>query len=108
MKTVNQKKRKRRAKSRAWQHKVSILAISGVIVLLAIIVSVACVPLHKKNNRLKAQEATLEEQLQEQDARAEEIEELEDYVGTDEYVEDVAKEKLGLINENEILFQAEP
>ena len=37
MKTVNQKKRKRRAKSRAWQHKVSILAISGVIVLLAII-----------------------------------------------------------------------
>ena len=98
----------KRKKSLAWQHKVSVLAISGVIVLLAIIVFVACVPLHKKNARLKEQEATLEEQLEEQEVRADEIEELEEYVGTDEYVEDVAKEKLGLINENEILFKAEP
>lgn len=27
--------------------------------------------------------------------------------GTDEYVEDVAKDKLGLIHENEIIFRAE-
>ena len=40
--------------------------------------------------------------------RAEEIDDLEDYVGTDEYVEDVAKDKLGLVYPNEILFEAEP
>ena len=54
-----------------------------------------------------AQEAELERQLQQEAERAAEIEELETYVGTDEYIEDVAKEKLGLINPNEILFKAE-
>ena len=46
-------------------------------------------------------------QLEQEELRAEEIDELEEYVGTDEYVEDVAKEKLGLVYPNEILFEAE-
>ena len=29
---------------------------------------------------------------------------MEAYVGTDEYVEEIAKEKLGLVNENEIIY----
>ncbi len=49
----------------------------------------------------------LEEQIEEEKARTKEIEELSEYVGTDEYVEDVAKEKLGLIHENETIFKAE-
>ena len=90
------------------QHKISVLAISCVIVLLAIILSVASISLREKNNSYKAQETELEEQLKEENARAEEIDALEGYVGTDEYVEDVAKEKLGLVNPNEILFRATP
>ena len=46
-------------------------------------------------------------QLEQEELRAEEIDELEEYVGRDEYVEDVAKEKLGLVYPNEILFEAE-
>ena len=52
----------------------------------------------------KAQEAELELQIQAELAREEEIAELENYIGSDEYVEDVAKDKLGLINPNEIIF----
>ena len=33
------------------------------------------------------------------------IDALKEYVGTDEYIESVAKEKLGLVHENEILFK---
>ena len=55
-----------------------------------------------------AQEAELEAQIEAETNRAEEIDELEEYVGTEEYVEDVAKEKLGLVYPNEILFEAEP
>ena len=51
--------------------------------------------------------AELKEKIEDEKARAKEIEELEEYVGTDEYVEDVAKEKLGLVHENEIIFKAE-
>ena len=68
----------------------------------------ASISLREKNNSYKAQEAELEEQLKEETARAEEIDALEEYVGTEEYVEDVAKEKLGLVNPNEILFKATP
>ena len=46
-------------------------------------------------------------QISEEEMRKKEIEDLEAYVGTDEYVEDVAKDKLGLVYPDEILFEAE-
>lgn len=92
---------------RALQHRLSILLISCVIVVLGITLSVASISLHKKNQNYKIQEAELMKQLEEEELRAEEIDELEEYVGTDEYIEDVAKEKLGLVYPNEILFEAE-
>lgn len=103
-------KRKGRAVRRsnyARYHRVSVLSISGVIIMLIAVLGVGSISLREKNENYKEQEAKLEAQLQEEQARAEEIEELEEYVGTDEYVEDVAKEKLGLIYPNEILFKAE-
>ena len=102
------KKRNVRVRRRALQHKLSILLISGVVVILGITLSVASISLHAKNQEYKAQEAELEKQLEEEEVRSEEIDELEEYVGTDEYVEDVAKDKLGLVYPNEILFEAEP
>ena len=101
------KKRNVRAR-RVLQHKLSILLISGVVVILGITLSVASISLNAKNQEYKAQERELEKQLEEEEARSEEIDELEEYVGTDEYVEDVAKDKLGLVYPNEILFEAEP
>ena len=62
--------------------------------------------LRAKDQSYQAQEQELEEQIKEEKARSKEIEDLEEYVGTDEYVEDVAKEKLGLVHENEIIFKA--
>jgi len=101
------KKRSTRARRRVLEHRLSILLISCVIVVLGVTLSVASISLHKKNQEYKVQEAELEKQLEEEELRAEEINELEEYVGTDEYIEDVAKEKLGLVYPNEILFEAE-
>lgn len=104
------KKRKKRTTRtrRVLQHKLSILLISSVVLILGATLSVASVSSRAKNRNLKSQETELMEQLQAEKARTEEINELEEYVGTDEYVEDVAKEKLGLVNPNEILFKATP
>ena len=103
------KKRKKRTTRtrRVLQHKLSILLISSVVLILGATLSVASISSRAKNQNLKSQEAELEEQLEAERQRAEEIDELEDYVGTDEYVEDVAKDKLGLVYPNEILFEAE-
>lgn len=102
-----EKKRSMLARRRILQHRLSVLMISCVIVVLAIVLSVASISLHKKNQGYKVQEIELEKQLEKEALRTEEIDELEEYVGTDEYIEDVAKDKLGLVHPNEILFEAE-
>ena len=99
---------KRARAKRQLQHKLSMLAITAVILVLGVTLSVASISLHAKNKEYMAQESELEAQIEAESERAEAIDELEEYVGTDEYVEDVAKEKLGLVYPNEILFEAEP
>ena len=95
-------------KKRRLQHRISVISISCVVLLLMVILGVGSISLQDKNRNYKAQEAELEKQIAAEIAREEEIAELEEYVGSDQYVEDVAKEKLGLINPNEIIFKAEP
>ncbi len=95
-------------KRRGLQHRMSVISISGVVLLLMLILGVGSISMQEKNQNYKAQEAALQEQIAAEIAREEEISELEAYVGSDKYVEDVAKEKLGLINPNEIIFKAEP
>ncbi len=52
-----------------------------------------------------AEEQALDEEIAAEEARAEEIEEFEKYVQTKAYAEEQAHEKLGLVNEGEIVFQ---
>ena len=61
--------------------------------------------LQAKNKSYKQQEAELKSQINEQKERAEEIKEYEEYVKTDEYIKEVAEEKLGLVDPNEIIFK---
>jgi len=86
----------------------------GFVILLciAIIVGSAAYVLWAKTDELKRkeQEAIQQEELLNQKIRAEgerteELEEEKKYVKTDEYIEEVAREKLGLINPNEVLFK---
>ena len=104
---TEQRRPKRRQKKRMQRHRRSVLAVSAVVLLLFVVISVNSVSLKAKEEHYQAQEQELEEQIREEKARTKEIEELSEYVGTDEYVEDVAKEKLGLIHENETIFKAE-
>ncbi|MCB7305805.1 septum formation initiator family protein [Bariatricus massiliensis] len=101
------KGRKQRPKSRLRHHKRSVAAISGVIALMAVMVLFGGMKLQARNRAYKVQEAELQAQLDDEKERSAEIDELKDYVGTDKYIEEVAKEKLGLVHENEILFKPE-
>ena len=107
MKGEVKKKGKKRKTVKIQQHKASVLGIIGVVSLLAIVLLVACIPLAKKLHQRREQEAILREQLEAEKQREEELDELEEYVGTDEYVEDVARDKMGMIKENEIIFEPE-
>jgi len=52
-------------------------------------------------------ERVLTEQIAEEEKRSEEIAEYEKYTHTKKYIEEVAKDKLGLIHEDEIIFREE-
>lgn len=47
----------------------------------------------------------LEKRYTEESERAEEIENMQQYMQSDQYIEDIAKSKLGLAYDNEIIFK---
>lgn len=86
---------------------LSSMAIAGVILIMLVFVMVAGVRLKVQNMKKQAHIEELTDQIAEEEKRAEEIEEYGKYVQTKKYAEEVAKEKLGLVYEDEIIFKAE-
>ncbi len=96
----------RGTKRQRKSHKVKFL-FSGVLFL--IICSVAAY----QNSQMKSEKAKYESRMKELDgrieqeeARTKEIKDYKDYVETDEYVEEVARDKLGLVFDDEVLLKA--
>ena len=81
------------------------MLITAVVLMITIVVAVKCTELGHKVRENEAREAQLEEQIAEQEARTEELVEYEKYTQTKKYIEDVAKSKLGLVYEGEIVFK---
>ena len=86
---------------------LSSFAILGVVLLLLVFVSVASLKLRVQNENKQARIQELESQIAEEEKKSEELEEYSKYVQTKKYAEEVAKEKLGLVYEDEIIFKAE-
>lgn len=95
----------RRQKSVLYRHRKSMMIIGAVLGLLMGVAGVGSVRLYARNESYKEQEAELEAQIEEAKKRSEEVKAYEEYVKTDEYIKDVAEEKLGLVDPNEIIFK---
>lgn len=78
------------------------LIVFGVFAVTA----VGGIRLRQRNQIYQNREKALKEAIAEEEARAEEIKALEAYTKTKKYVEDVAKDKLGLVYEDEIIFKS--
>lgn len=80
--------------------------------MIALVVLVLLGGLMLESNDLKerltgydAKAATLQQQIEDEQTRTEEIDKLKKYMETDEYAEEVAREKLGLVKDNETVFK---
>ena len=89
------------------QNGFSVALVIMVIIMLMIVITYGRIDLQKKQDAYTLKEEQLLEQIEAEEKRAEEIEEYRKYTQTQKYVEEVAKEKLGLVNENEIIFKSE-
>lgn len=95
------------AHRRQSNSRFSIVLITSVVLMITIVVAVRCTELRGTVREYAATESQLEAQIAEQMARSEELTEYEKYTQTKKYIEDVAKEKLGLVYEGEIIFKEE-
>lgn len=87
------------------QNRLSMFLVTLVVLMIMLVVAVKSVELQQKLD-IKAQELRLlQEQIDAENARAEQIREFGKEVQTKGYIEDVAREKPGLVYEGEILFK---
>lgn len=89
------------------QNKAGIWCVSCIVLILIIAMSTQIFRLHLQNEEMKAEEQRKTEQLEAEQERQEEIRAYEDYVTTPEYIEQLAKTRLGLVYSNEIVFKEE-
>lgn len=81
------------------------ICISFIVLLFIGVMSVQMVNLYEKDQEYIEREKSLEGQLAEETERQTRLSEYEAYTQTQQYIEDVAKSKLGLAYGNEIIFK---
>ena len=90
---------------RRRDHRLGMMLAVTVVLILMTIVAVKSIELRTKLEAHRAREAELETRIEQQIKRSEEIVAYEKYTKTRKYIEEVAKDKLGLIYEGEIIFR---
>ncbi len=98
------RRRKKPQKQLNRQTLVSMAAVTFVVLALLLVVSVKGLELKEKNAAYEEAKVQLEQQIAEEKERETEIDKYRDYVNSDEYMEKIAKERLGMVNDNEIIF----
>lgn len=99
--------RKKVAYRKRTQNRFSMFLVTLVVLMILIVVSVKSLDLKKNLETYTVKEEKLLNQIADEEKRAEELEEFRKYTQTKKYVEEVAKDKLGLVYDGEIIFKEE-
>ena len=99
----NSKKRKK--KKKVGYNSLGMIAIALVVLVLLGGLMLKSNDLKERLTGYDAKAATLQQQIEDEQNRTEEIDKLKKYMETDEYAEEVAREKLGLVKDNETVFK---
>ncbi len=87
--------------------RLGLLGIILTAVLLLVNINLKSNELREKLDNCSRQIKSFEEHIAEEEQRTIEINNLRDYMKTDAYAEEAARTRLGLVKENEFVFQEE-
>lgn len=87
------------------QNRLAMFLVTMAVLMLLIVVGIKSIELREKQRVYAAKEIALEQQIAAEEKRAEEIEEFRKYTKTKKYAEEVAKDRLGLVHDGEIIFK---
>lgn len=94
-----------RKKRKARRTGLSIIAI--MVLLICVIVTFKRQELDKANAKSTSRIAELNKQIEEAKEDSEDIKDKKAYMQTKKYIEEMAREKLGLVYKDEIIFESE-
>ena len=85
------------------------LGMAGIMVIALVLLGslMQSKTLERRRDYYDSKAAALEKSIESEKERTKEIEAEKEHMKTDEYVEEAAREKLGLVKDNEIVFQEE-
>ena len=89
------------------QNRLGMVLVTIVVLMLLIVIMFKSHELKLDRAAYLEKEEMLQSQIDDEHERSKELEEYEKYTKTDKFVEEIAKEKLGLLYENEILFKSD-
>lgn len=92
---------------RKRQNRLGMFLVTLVVLMLLVVVSINSIGLRRKYASYQEREQALEDQINAEEDRKLQIEEYRKYTQTKKYVEEVAKDKLGLVNPGEIIYKPE-
>ena len=89
------------------QNKFAVMSITVVIAMLLCVLAIDGAGLIKKQQGYVEQEKDLQTQIDAENERTKQLKEFDKYTKTKKYAEEVAKEKLGLVYGDEIIFKSD-
>ncbi|MBQ0042521.1 MAG: septum formation initiator family protein [Lachnospiraceae bacterium] len=87
-------------------NRLGLFLVTVCIVGLITVIGVGSMSLSAKQKSLEEKELLLTQQIQDEIERTEQLTEYEKYTKTNAFVEETAKDKLGLVYEREIVFRS--
>lgn len=101
------KTKKKKNRRKIANNYIGMAAISVVALILLGSLAIGSVDMRDQVAVYDARAAELEEKIENEKERTKEIDAQKEYMETDEYAAEVARDRLGLVKDNEIVFEEE-
>ena len=105
---MKEARRTKRKKKERLGNRLALVGITFVVLSMAVVVNMRSASLKQRDLEYQMKEESLRNQLAQEEQRAAKLEEERVYVQTKQYIEKVAKQKLGLVKPGEILLKPNP
>ena len=99
------KKRRGRRSRASQENRLAMIGIVAVVTLLFAVLIIEGLRLNRRIDENEAHRQTLEEEIASEEMRTERIESLREYMQSDEYLKQAAKDRLGLVESDEVIFR---
>lgn len=94
-----------RQRRKASRHRGSMKVITVILLIVCGSIGVCTWQINQKTEEYALMEESLKQQIAEEEENQKAIEKQAEYLKSDDYIEELAREKLGLIYDNEIIFK---